>query len=314
VKVLVSGSHGLVGSALVDRLHRQGHSVIRLVRPGTAAPRVGDAANAPAAGDDVDLPWDPSAGRLDREALERAGPIHAVVNLAGAGIGDRRWSEDRRRLIDSSRRLSTRLLAEVVASLDSTPSAFVSASAVGIYGDRGDETLTESSDPGTGFLAGVCRAWEAATAPSADAGIRVVTLRSGVVLAADGGLFHRIRPLFRLGLGGRLGSGRQFVSWITLADEVDVILRALEDEHLTGPVNATAPRPVTNAELTRAIGRSLHRPTPFLVPRTALRLALGPGLADELLLGGQRVVPAKLTALDHRFGSPDIDTALASLR
>jgi uncharacterized protein (TIGR01777 family) len=304
MNVLLSGSHGLIGSALVDRLRREGHTVIRLVRPG------GDSAGA---ADGANLEWDPAAGRLDRAALDRSGPIDAVVNLAGAGIGDRRWSASRRRLIDASRRLSTRLLAETAAALDPAPSVVVSASAVGIYGDRGDEILTEASAPGTGFLADVCRAWEAAAGPAADAGIRVVCLRSGVVLSPDGGFLPRVLPLFRVGLGGRLGSGRQFVSWITLADEVDVILRAIADERLAGPVNATAPGPVTNGELTKALGRALHRPTPFAVPRPALGLAMGHDLAGELILASQRVVPAALEALNHRFGTTDLDDALASM-
>ncbi|HLM96249.1 MAG TPA: TIGR01777 family oxidoreductase, partial [Acidimicrobiales bacterium] len=237
----------------------------------------------------------------------------AVVHLAGAGIGDKRWSATRRQEIVSSRVQSTALLARSLAELDRPPSVLVSASAVGVYGDRGDEELTEASGPGSGFLAELCRAWEDATGRATQAGIRVVRLRSGVVLSAHGGALARQLPLFRLGVGGRLGSGRQWLSWISLADEVGAVLHALDEPSLEGPVNATAPTPVTNRDFTAALGRALHRPAVLAVPGFALRVALGSDLASEMVLAGQRVLPAKLSASGYEFSHADIDTALAAL-
>jgi uncharacterized protein (TIGR01777 family) len=303
MNVLVSGSHGMIGTALTERLRSDGHTVVRLIRSNEPEPE-------PAARTAGGVPWDPAAGWIDVGSLQREGPIDAVVNLAGASIGDRRWTPARRRLIESSRRLPTRLLADTVARLDPQPAVIVSASAVGIYGDRGDEPLTEASPDGTGFLADVCRVWEAAMGPAVQAGIRVVHLRSGLVLASTGGLMARLVPIFRLGLGGRLGSGRQFVSWITLEDEVGVLLRAIEDDRVTGPVNATAPRPVTNGEFTRALGRALRRPTPIPLPRQLIEVALGRDLAAELLLSSQRVVPEKLLSLSHTFRTTEIGDAM----
>ena len=303
MNVVMGGAHGLIGRALAGRLRNDGHRVIRLVRPaGHTAPSDPDAVS-----------WDPANGRIDRDALERSGPVDAAVNLAGAGIGDRRWTPARRRLIAASRRDSTRLLADALVDLSPRPAVLVSGSAVGIYGDRGDEELTEESGPGSGFLPDVCRAWEAAAVPAADAGIRVVWLRTGLVLAPAGGILTRLLPPFRLGLGARLGTGRQYVSWITLDDEVEAVVRILDDDRLSGPVNATAPGPVTNAELTRALGRALHRPAGLAVPRAALTAVLGRDMADELLLASQRVRPAKLEAVGHLFAHPDIGSALAAV-
>lgn len=303
MNVLISGSHGLIGSALAGSLSAEGHGIVKLVRGAPAARARG--------GDDrpAEVPWDPSQGTIDQEALDRHGPYAAVVHMAGAGIGDHRWTDARRQEIMASRVGPTRLLAGIAAHLDPVPGVLVSASAIGYYGDRGDEILTEESAPGEGFLADVCRAWEDATAPAGD-WMRVVHLRTGVVLSALGGALAKQLPLFRLGLGGRLGSGRQYTSWITLDDEVSAIRRALEDDRLTGPLNATAPNPVTNAELTRALGRALHRPTLLTVPRPALAVVLGGEMSRELLLGGQRVHPARLIALGHTFAHPDIDSAL----
>jgi hypothetical protein len=302
MKVLVSGSSGLVGTALTSSLHAAGHEVVRLIRQPT--PGAGDGSAEP------EVRWDPTTGVVDLEQLAAAGPIHAAVNLAGAGIADRRWTVARRRLIMTSRREPTRLLANILSRLSPRPGVLVSASAVGFYGDRGAQVLTEGQPAGEGFLAEVCRTWEAATAPAADGGIRVVHLRSGIVLSPSGGILGRLLPLYRLGLGGRLGSGRQYVSWISLRDQVAVIRAALEDPRLAGPVNAVAPTPVTNAQLTRAIGRALHRPAPWVVPAVALRVALGAHLADELLLASQRAQPARLLQIGHRFVDPDIDAAL----
>jgi uncharacterized protein (TIGR01777 family) len=301
MRVLVSGAHGLIGSAVVARLAADGHAVVTLDRPGSQRRTV------PAATGSVR--WDPS----DRTALADAGRIDAVVHLAGAGIGDRRWSAARRKELVDSRVGSTRLLAAELAGAATPPDVLVSASAVGIYGNRGDDELTEDDAAGDGFLADLCRQWEEATGAAAEAGVRVVALRSGIVLSPTGGALARQLPLFRLGLGGRLGSGRQWVSWITLADEVGVVVRAITDPSLRGPVNAVAPQPVTNAGLTRAIAAAVHRPAVLSVPRAALALALGGQLADEMLLASQRVRPARLSAAGHRFEHPEIDAALAAV-
>jgi uncharacterized protein len=295
MRIAVAGSSGLIGTALCARLEARGDVVVRLVR---RPPSPGEAQ------------WDPVSGSIDSAALDG---VHAAVNLSGAGIGDRRWTEARRVAIVSSRLQSTSLLARTLARLRPRPTVLVNASAIGIYGDRGDEALTEESQPGTGFLAELCQAWEQATVPAADAEIRVVCLRSGVVLSASGGALARQLPLLRLGVGGRLGHGRQWTSWISLADETRAIVHLLDDARLSGAVNATAPQPVTNRDLTRALGRALHRPTALSVPRFALRAALGRGLADEVALASQRVLPARLTDAGFTFRHPEIDGALTEL-
>jgi len=298
MKIAVTGSHGLIARALIPRLEQSGHTVVRLVREGGAAPGGGQ------------VGWDPAAGRLDGSALAGIG---AVVHLAGAGIGDRRWSASRKALIVDSRVDGTRLLADALATLDGPRPTLLAASAIGIYGDRGEEELSERSPAGTGFLADVCYRWEEATAAAAAAGCRVVNLRSGVVLARKGGLLGRTLPLFRLGLGGRLGSGRQYLSWITLADEVAALNHLLAHDDISGPVNLTAPEPVTNAEFTRALGRALHRPAVLAVPGVALRTVLGREMADEMVLAGQRVRPGVLGATGFQFAHPSIDEALAAV-
>ncbi len=302
MKVLVTGASGLIGSALVARLRQDGHAVTRLVRD----------ASGPATGTSS-LSWSPEKGQVDVAGLERAGPFGGVVHLAGAGIGDRRWSPARKQVILDSRTDSTRLLVDTLLRLSERPPVLVSASAVGYYGDRGDEELTEASASGKGFLAEVCRAWEAAAEPASDAGIRTVCLRTGIVLSRHGGAWGKQLPLFRLGLGGRMGSGAQYRSWITLDDEVGVVLHCLTDDGLSGPVNATAPAPATDAELAKAIGAELHRPTVMAVPATALRLALGAEMAGELVLGGQRVLPAALTSTGFAFAHPDLGEAVHSV-
>jgi uncharacterized protein (TIGR01777 family) len=257
-----------------------------------------------------DVAWDIDAGTIDAAALEGH---DAVVNLAGAGLGDHRWTDAYKREIHDSRTRGTVLLCESLAELDHPPRVLVSGSAVGWYGDRGDEELTEASSPGTGFLAGVVRDWEAATSAASDAGIRVVRLRSGVVLGPRGGALKKQLLPFRLGVGGRLGPGRQWLSWIALDDEVAAILHLIEAETVRGAVNATAPEPVTNAEFTRALGTALHRPTFATVPSFALRIAFGRQMAEEMLLAGQRVLPRVLDASGFTFAHPRVDGALDAM-
>lgn len=293
MQIAITGSTGLIGSALVRALRDEGRTVLRLVR------------RRPAAGDEVR--WDPF-GEVDAAALEG---VDAVVHLAGAGIGDRRWTSCYKRQIRDSRVEGTRTLARALAAMDRPPAVLVSASGTGFYGDTGDRAVDEGAPGGSGFLADVCRDWEAAALPAAEAGIRVVHPRTGLVLAREGGLLGRTLPLFRAGLGGRLGTGRQWMSWIALADEV-AALRFLIDGDLDGPVDLTAPEPVTNAVYTRTLGRALHRPTLLAVPATALRLALG-GFADEAALVSQRVLPARLGKAGFRFRYPDLAGALAGI-
>ena len=313
MRVLLSGSRGLIGRALTEQLEGEGHVVVPLVRPISGPGPLQEGRGGEETGRrSMGVPWDPGRGVIDRTALIRHGPFEAVVHLAGAGIGDGRWTVRRRQEILASRVVSTRLLTDALVALDEVPGVLVNASAVGYYGDRGNEELTEASRPGEGFLSEVCRAWEEEAA-AAEVAMRVVRLRSGVVLARHGGVLAKELPPFRLGLGARLGSGRQFVSWITLADHVAVIKRAIDDDRLAGPVNATAPQAVTNADFTRALGRALHRPALLVVPSPALRLALGRDRAQELLLASQRVRPDRLQAIGHTFAHADIDGALSSL-
>ena len=302
MNILVSGSSGLIGTALTARLESDGHTVSRLVRGGQ-----------PAGAPGPNVGWDPDAGTIDTGALERMGTVDAVVHLAGAGIGYKRWSPARKQVILESRTRPTRVLVDALVALSPRPSVLISASAVGYYGVRDDEALSESSLPGTDFLAEVCTAWEAAAAPAAAAGIRTVNLRTGIVLSPKGGALGKQLPLFRLGAGGRMGSGRQYRSWITLEDEIGVIVHGLGDEGLSGPVNATAPNPATDGELAKALGAALHRPSVLAVPAPALRLVLGTEMAEELLLGGQRVLPAVLEARGYRFEHPTLDEALRSV-
>lgn len=301
MRVLVSGASGLVGSALVRRLSEPGAApepaqVLRLVR---RPPR-------PQAGE---IAWDPQAGQLSPEALEG---LDAVVHLAGENIGAGRWTADKKARIRASRVEGTSLFARALARLARPPRVLVCASAVGWYGDRGEEELDEASPPGTGFLAGVCREWEAATEPAASAGVRVVLARFGVILARHGGALGRMLPLFRWGLGGRLGSGRQYMSWIALDDAVRAIQFLLDSDALRGPVNVVAPWPVTNREFTAALGRVLRRPALCAAPAFMLRLALGE-MADEMFLAGARAVPRRLAEQGFVFDHPELESALARL-
>jgi uncharacterized protein len=299
VEVAISGAGGLIGSALARSLRADGHVVRPLVRPASNG--------APSA---AAIRWDPAAGTIESDALEG---IDAVVHLAGAGIGDKRWSPARKREIRESRVRGTDLLARTLAGLARPPAVFVCGSAVGFYGDRGDEVLTERSAPGADFLAGVVQAWEAAAQPAVDAGIRTVFLRNGVVLAADGGMLPRLVTLFRFFVGGRLGSGRQWLSWVSIDDEVGVIRFLFDHADTSGPVNVTGPAPATNAQFTKALGAALHRPTVVPVPAVGPRLVLGREMADELLFVSQRAVPTALTAAGYRFTHPDVATALRAL-
>ena len=294
MRVAVSGSTGLIGQALVERLRREGHTVARLVRGGRDA-------------QPGDVRWDPDAGTIDAAALEG---IDAVVHLAGENVGTR-WTEEKKRRIRDSRVKGTRLLAETVFRLAHRPRVFVQASATGIYGDRGDETLTEASTAGTGFLAEVGQDWEGASGHAESAGIRVVRLRFGVVLTPKGGALQRLLLPFRMGVGGRIGSGRQWMPWISLDDAVEVVVRALRDERLRGPVNAVAGS-VRNEDFTDALARALHRPAIFPVPGFGLRAVFGQ-MADEALLAGQRVEPARLREIGHVFHHPTLDIALAAV-
>ncbi len=292
MKVIVSGSSGMVGSELAPALGRAGDEVLRLVRRP--------------ARDETELEWRPAEGPLQPARLEG---LDAVVHLAGENIAAGRWTDARMRRIRESRVVGTRKLAESLAALERRPGVFVCASAIGFYGDRGAEVLTEDVPAGSGFLADVCRAWEEATGPASDAGIRVVQLRIGVVLSTAGGALARMLLPFRLGLGGRVGSGRQFWSWITTADLVGAIRHVLVTGSLHGPVNAVAPNPVTNYEFTKALGRVLGRPTVAPLPAPAARLLLG-RMADELLLASARVVPRKLEESGFTFRHPELESAL----
>lgn len=293
MQVLISGATGMVGTALQSVLVQQDRQVRRLARHK----HEGD-----------DIPWDP-AGKLDVSALEG---IDAVVHLAGENISSHRWTAAQKARIRDSRVRGTQLLSEALARLERKPQSLVCASAIGYYGDRGDDVLDETSPPGTGFLPEVCQAWEAATQPAGAAGIRVVNLRFGVILSPTGGALAKMLPPFRLGAGGRIGSGQQYMSWITLDDVVDVISLALSNANLAGPVNAVSPTPVTNAEFTHTLGRVLGRPTIFPMPAFAARLALGE-MADALLLASARVLPKALDAAGYKFHFAGLDHALRHL-
>jgi uncharacterized protein (TIGR01777 family) len=295
VIVAVTGAGGLVGSALVSSLRASGHRVIPLAR------------RAPHAGEDA-LRWDPSSGSI----TPAAPALDAVVHLAGESIMGLRWTAAKKQRIRESRTTATRLLVQTLVRLPKPPAVLISASAIGYYGSRGDEVLTEDSRPGTGFLADVARDWEAATAAALAHGLRVVNSRFGVVLGARGGALAKMLTPFRLGVGGVVGDGRQWMSWIALDDVVGAIQHALVTETLRGPVNAVAPGPVTNAELTRTLGRVLRRPTLVPLPAFAARLAMGE-MADALLLASQRVLPARLQASGYSFRHPTLEGALRSV-
>ena len=290
MKIALSGASGLIGTALLPALEAAGHEIVRLVRHRPS--------------DSRELEWDPASRRLDAKAL--AG-VDAVVNLSGATIG-RRWTTARKDEILASRIDSTRLLATTMATLEPRPRVLVCAGGVGIYGDRRDEILTEESETGTGFLADVGRAWESAAEPARAAGVRVVNFRQGIVLSGEGGALGRMLTPFKLGVGGRIGSGMQWWSWVSMDDLVAAYQYALEGE-LAGVVNLVSPNPATNAQLTKALGKALGRPSIFPFPALAAKAVFGE-MAEEVLLTGQRALPARLLDAGFRFEYPELDTAL----
>jgi uncharacterized protein (TIGR01777 family) len=289
--IALSGSSGLIGSALTVALEQEGHEVRRLVRRAVRSP--------------YDVSWDPDAGTID---VARLAGVDAAVNLAGENLAQR-WTDDVKQRIRASRVKSTALLSASLAGLPVKPRVLLSGSAVGIYGDRGDEELDEESALGTDFLSRVCKDWEQSTARASDAGIRVAHLRTGLVLARDGGALPRMLMPFRLGVGGRLGNGRQWMSWISLTDVVAAICFLLTADAIAGPVNMVAPNPATNAEFTRTLAAVMHRPALFAVPKFALELALGE-MADETVLASQRVRPRRLLAANYSFRESALERAL----
>lgn len=300
MKILITGSTGLVGSALCQDLVRAGHTVCRLIRPGTSAAA---ARNAPG----FDVNWNPATGELGGAAVG----ADAVVNLAGAPIADRRWTPQRKELLRTSRVDSLRALVAALAKMSARPRVLVSASATGYYGNRGDETLTEASAPGNDFLSATAKDWEAEAIKAEALGIRVVRARFGVILSKDGGALPQMMRPFKFGIGGKLGSGKQWLSWITLDDTVAILRLALENANLSGPINIVSPQPVTNAEFTKTLAAAIHRPALFPAPAFALRLILGE-MADALLLSSQRALPAQLQKLNYQFQHPDLPSALGA--
>jgi hypothetical protein len=295
MKIVVTGSSGLIGTALVRSLRADGHDVRRLVR------------HEPSAADESR--WDPAAHHVEPGALDG---IDAVVHLAGVGVADKRWSDAHKKAVLDSRVDGTTTIAEAVAANVGQVTTLISASAVGFYGERGDAVLDESDTGGSGFLADVVRQWEASTKAASDAGARVVNVRTGLVLSPDGGVLGKVLPIFKLGLGGKLGSGQQWMPWIALSDELAAIKFLLATDGISGPVNVCGSEPVRNREFTAAVGRAVHRPTMATVPAFALRAALG-GFADEGALVSQRVLPRRLIDAGFEFTYLDIDSAIQSM-
>lgn len=294
MKILISGAGGLVGTALAPHLSGQGHAVRRLARSNPSG---------------EDILWNPEQKTIDAAKLEG---FEGVVHLAGESIASGRWTEERKKRIRDSRVLGTRFLVEALGRLAQRPKIFLCASAIGFYGDRGDEVLREESPPGSLFLSQVCRDWEEAAAQAASSGMRVVRLRFGMILSAHGGALAKMLLPFRLGLGGKIGSGAQYMSWVSIEDTVGAIAHALNAESLRGPVNVVAPNPVSNLEFTKTLGKVLGRPTVFPMPAFAARLAFGQ-MADELLLASARVQPAKLASGGYHFKHPQLEGALRDL-
>lgn len=295
MKILITGASGLIGQALTKQLNASGHTTVAAVR---REPRRND-----------EVQWNPATGEMSPSAFDG---IEAVVHMAGAGIGDKRWTDSYKMEILQSRTLGTALLADTMASLATKPSVFLSGSAIGIYGVRDDSELGEDAAIGTGFLADVCRDWEAASTSASAAGIRTVLLRTGIVLSPKGGALKKQLPLFKLGLGGKFGNGKQWQSWISITDEVNAIIHLLTS-NLSGAVNLTAPNAVTNGEFTRVLAGVVSRPAILPIPSFGPKLLLGGELADALLFTGQRVVPKALVADGFHFAHPTLDVALRAL-
>jgi uncharacterized protein (TIGR01777 family) len=291
MKIAIAGASGLVGSALTPSLEAEGIDVTRLVRESPKA---------------NEIEWHPNQDEIEPGKLDG---FEAIINLAGENIAEGRWTDEKKKKIHDSRVHGTHLLSEAMAKLATKPRVFLCASATGIYGDRGDETLDEQSESGGGFLAGVCREWEKATEPAAKAGVRVVNLRFGPIVARQGGLLEKMLTPFKMGLGGKVGSGKQYISWVAIDDVLDAMRLALKDESIRGPINVVSPNPVTNEEFTKALGNALNRPTALAMPAFAARLAFGE-MADEMLLVSQRVVPKKLKAAGFNFQCPELRNAL----
>jgi uncharacterized protein (TIGR01777 family) len=301
MKILVTGSTGLVGTALVRDLQRTGHTVCRLVRPGTLAEAIRGS-------EGFDIRWDPATGELGAAGVG----ADAVVNLAGASIAGARWTPQRKNLLRTSRVDTTRALVTALAKMAARPRVFVSASAIGFYGDRGDELLTEESKAGREFLSEIAVDWEAEAEKAEALGIRVVRARFGVILDKDGGALPKMARPFRFGMGGRIGSGQQWMSWVSLEDVVAILRCALENGAMRGPINVVSPQPVRNVDFTKVLAATLHRPALFPAPAFALHMMLGE-MADALLLSSQRVVPAQLEKLGYQCLHPNLETALRSL-
>jgi uncharacterized protein len=300
MKILVTGSTGLAGAALVRKLAGAGHTVCRLIRPESAVRQ-----RSPGG---FDVAWNPATGELGGAGVG----ADAVVNLSGASIADGRWSAGRKALLRSSRLDTTRALVAALAKMNARPSVLVSASAIGIYGSRGDEALTEESVAGSDFLANLAKDWEAEAWKAEALGIRVVLARFGIILARHGGALAKMMLPFKFGVGGKIGDGRQWMSWVTLEDTVEILRVALENATVRGPVNVVAPNAARNSEFTRELAKTMHRPALFPAPAFALRLALGE-MADALLLSSQRVVPQKLQHIGYRFLHPDLAGAIPAI-
>lgn len=301
-KVLITGANGLIGTALAASLARDGHTVVGLVRDvARSAPRLPGAKL---------FAWDGTKGPLPAEALEG---VDVVVNLAGESIGGKRWSDDRKRALRDSRVTTTRALVDALRGLARRPRLLVQASGVGAYGDRGDEIVTEASPVGTGFLAEVARDWEAEAQKAAELGVRVVVVRNGLVLSRAGGILGTLLTPFRLGVGGHVGTGKQWMPWIHIDDEIGLLRHVMATESIAGVLNAVAPEPVTNGEFTAALGRALKRPTVLAAPAFAVRLALGGDMAEELLLASQRAMPVRTLEAGYKYQQPLLEPALRDL-
>ena len=291
MKIAIAGASGLVGSALIPILQSDGNQITRLVR---SSPKAGE------------IEWHPNQDEVSARSLDG---FNIIINLAGENIAGGRWTDEQKRKIRDSRVNGTHLLSEAIAKMNSKPGAFICASATGIYGDRDDEILDEQSESGGGFLAGVCREWEMATEPASKAGVRVVNLRFGPILAKEGGMLAKLLTPFKMGMGGKVGSGKQYISWIALEDAVNAIKLAIDDQKIHGPLNVVSPNPVTNEVFTKTLGHVLNRPTALAMPAFAARLAFGE-MADEMLLASQKVMPKRLTSAGFQFQYPQLESAM----